>query len=544
MNKNNPIVLKSNFSIGNLSAENDDEFLFDCFVNNSFYEEATRISSSKMILSGRTGSGKSAIVRTIENENHSSTEIELLNMTMNYIANSDVINFLLAFDADLDILFKTLWKHVICIELIRLVYKLKSEQESKKFVQRLWENLHSDQTKKRALNYLKTWESKFWVDMDENIRNITQSYEKKFAHDFGLEIEKFTGSAGYARTLSGEKKAQLQRRIRNIVNGDQLSELSKVLELLKSEIGTNRGNFYILFDRLDQNWADESIKYRLISSLFDILPSFRKIDNLKVVVGIRSDVLEKTLRENKSVDFQRDKFGDILQEIRWTRDQLYNLVDSRINHLFKRQYSTRDNIGFCDVFVNRVGEVNSFDYLLSRTLMRPRDILDYVNQCIVNSDGKQSVTADIIRKSEVEYSIIRLESIYDEWRNLYPSIEIILSNLKGIKKNLQFSEFLQSNVLEKVIEKLFDSYDTHDDEIYVAILNHVNNNDEQAKIIVGKRLVVMLYRVGVVGVKQSSQHAIQWSHTQQPIIEFEDLNPEFRFQIHDTFNAALSVNQK
>ena len=64
--RSNPIVLRRDMNIGSISAENDDEFLFDCFVHHPAVGASIDTHSPGMILAGRTGSGKTAVLRRIE----------------------------------------------------------------------------------------------------------------------------------------------------------------------------------------------------------------------------------------------------------------------------------------------------------------------------------------------------------------------------------------------------------------------------------------------------------------------------------------------
>jgi hypothetical protein len=62
------------------------------------------------------------------------------------------------------------------------------------------------------------------------------------------------------------------------------------------------------------------------------LKSFRKIRDLKVVVALRSDVIERVLLESSHTGFQRERYDDYLLKIKWTKDQLWKLVETRINY--------------------------------------------------------------------------------------------------------------------------------------------------------------------------------------------------------------------
>jgi hypothetical protein len=116
--RTNPVVLRQGMTIGSGSAETDEEFLFSCFIQYPAVEECSRVQSPGMILAGRTGSGKTAILKYIRQTAEHTVEIDPIEMSMSYVSNSDALNFLHAIGADLDLLFQVLWKHVMCIEFI------------------------------------------------------------------------------------------------------------------------------------------------------------------------------------------------------------------------------------------------------------------------------------------------------------------------------------------------------------------------------------------------------------------------------------------
>ncbi len=67
-------------------------------------------------------------------------------------------------------------------------------------------------------------------------------------------------------------------------------------------------SYYILIDKLDERWVDDSIRFKMIRALIDALKQFKKIRNLKIIADLRSDVLERVVQETGDLGFQREKF--------------------------------------------------------------------------------------------------------------------------------------------------------------------------------------------------------------------------------------------
>jgi peptidyl-tRNA hydrolase len=100
-------------------------------------------------------------------------------MSLSYVSNSDTLRFVQTIGGDLDLLFLALWRHVLCIEFIRLRYGVSNEEKSRNTFQRLLDRFTKDQRKQKSLHYLREWQGKFWITMDQNIREITERYEDK-----------------------------------------------------------------------------------------------------------------------------------------------------------------------------------------------------------------------------------------------------------------------------------------------------------------------------------------------------------------------------
>jgi hypothetical protein len=530
--------------IGSIQAENDDEFLFECFVDNRALSLALDVGSHGSIIAGRTGSGKTAILRYIE-RNKKVSRIEPTEMALEYISNSDIFRFLNDIGADLDILFQTIWKHVLCIQYIRQRYNIENADKSSGWLRSIVNDFFRDDSDKKAIEYLRKWEGKFWISIDENVRHIVTSIEDQINVELALDVTKFKTKAGYGKNLSFEQKSELVSRARKVIDGSQLRELSVVLDLLKKVDNKNKWAepCYILIDNLDDRWVDENIKYKMINSLIEAIKQFRKVDKLKILVSLRMDVIERSIQENSSSGFQREKFRDYIVEIVWDEKQLKKIVDERFRYLYKRKY-TSQNVNFEDIFDCTIASENPFNYLINRTLLRPRDIIAFVNACLLQAENKIAVNSTDIKNAERNYSLDRRQALIDEWRTAFPTLEQILRVFQPGVGVLEFDKIESREFWEEIALPICSETKIGKDPIHdlaqkvfpekgTASINELLN--------FGRNVFAVLYRVGAVGVKKKDSPYEYYFHSHH-LISPDEISAGHKFKLVKMLNRAMGVN--
>lgn len=173
-------------------------------------------------------------------------------------------------------------------------FSVNSEESSRGVFGWIFDKFNHDARRKKAVTYLREWEGKFWITMDQNIKELTEKIEKAVRAELGVEIDKFEAGGHYEKRLSVDKKSEFVARVKKIINLEQLSELGSVIDLLsdvESEIDQKR--YCILVDKLDENWVDAAVRFKMIRGLVESLKAFRKIRDLKILVAARS-ILRRT----------------------------------------------------------------------------------------------------------------------------------------------------------------------------------------------------------------------------------------------------------
>jgi hypothetical protein len=539
--RTNPVVLRPGMTIGANAAEMDDEFLLNCFVHYPPVDLCINVASRGMVIDGRTGSGKTAILKFIHSKVEHSVEIDPSEMAMSYVSNSDALNFLHAIGADLDLLFQALWKHVLCIEFIRLKFSVTNETNSRSVFERLRSRFSKDDRKTRAIKYLKDWEGKFWITMDQNIKELTERVENAVKAELGAEIEKFKAGGQYEKRLSTDKKSEFVSRVRKIISSDQLAELAGVIEMLsESEAGEDMKHFYILIDKLDEHWVDVSLRFKLIRALIESLKSFRRITNLKILVALRSDVLERVVQETRDLTFQREKLDDYFVHIKWTKLLLRQLVNLRMQSLFRGRYAERV-IEFEDVFPFNVGNIDPFDYIVERTLMRPRDVIAFVNECIDVAQGNYEVTGTMIKRAESNFSRIRRDALEQEWQSAFPSIKRLLDFVGTRQKAIvTFEELCSQKEVDDIALAIYSEKKIDFDPLYEVASAYYEKDSRSAEEIV-KAIVGILYRVGAIGVKLKNGSRFMYSHLDDALLPAAQFTEDARVRIHPMLWGAFHL---
>lgn len=446
--------LGSGFNIGGDQAEAD-PLLDEAFYSSSQYETVQDHMDPRCFIVGRTGSGKSALLKVLaEDSDEKVIRIVPEDLSLPYITNLDVVQRLRTLDVDMQSFWKALWRHVLIVEVIRHRYKIDSADTKATMMQTLRERISRNPGKKQALAYLEEFEGKFWEETDVRVREITSTFTKKIEGTGGINAGLsgiFNAEAGATKTFEegNAERSELGKRYQRVVNETQLARLSKMMDVLDEDVLNSPQNFtYIVIDDLDKDWVDASLANELIMALLKTVHDLKRVKNLKVLVSLRTNIFEY-LDFGSANGGQEEKFRSLVLPISWTRQQLVELIDERLRVASERQDAERASL--VSILPHQNPKRGSaLDYLLDRTLMRPRDFISLVRECLAVSEGKNAISWDAIKRAEVQYSENRLLALRDEWKGNYPGLDRLFEKFRqvgGRMSRQQISERLDECIL-------------------------------------------------------------------------------------------------
>lgn len=543
--KPSPSKPKANFTLGGEQAEADPLLPNGFFPSGQYLTLASKTDPGCFIV-GRTGSGKSAILQQIEEENPEHTvRISPEDLSLPYITDLGVIRNLSQLDVHLDPLFIALWKHVFLVEIIKHRYKISTPVAKNNFITNLRDRIKGDRSKAAALDYLEEFEGKFWCETDERVRDITERFEKQIeaATDGSLKIPGTAGvkaKASASGSHASEIKSQQAERFQRIVNETQLPRLNKMISVLDDDILDSPQNFtFIVIDDLDRDWIDEAVANTLIRCLFRAVIDLKRVRNLKILVGLRTNIFE-ALDFGSKTGGQEEKFRSLTVKMRWSPTELETLLSERT----KAAAEALDQEGITSIksvlpATNRT-RGNPLSFILRRTLMRPRDAIAYFNECFKLSHGKPRVTWDSIHGAELPYSENRLLALRDEWKPNYPGIYDVIQAFSSTPVHLTEAD------LTKIFENIAllpMSGDFEGSDWLTPLTETIWKGDETSSWSeLYHPIIQMLFRIGFIGIK-SPQRSEAVFNSEDPTYAdlVSNVSKSVGFYVHPAYRRVLDI---
>lgn len=520
-------------SVGDIAAEYD-ELLLENFLDTGEISQLRNTSNPKSVIVGRTGAGKTALITVLERQEERVLRINPENLSMHYLTNTTIIPYLVSLDVRLDPFFQLLWRHVLVMELIRDHFKLRDEEGQKSFFRKI-QDIFGRKSERDALEYYKQWNPEFWESSDVRVRQITSAFEQKF--DSKLGITGAQASAGGA--LSEEIKQEEVQRAHRIVKEVSLETISVGMEIVKQKVLADRQKpYFIVIDDLDKKWIDSELAYSLIENLLDVVGDFAKMQNVKVLVALRDNIVEALHHRRGRQRQQREKHESLFLRLRWSPNELTELVDKRLETIMRGQHGGTVSLNTLLPETRGKKERSGLEFVLERTFKRPRDLIDFVNHCVQQAATSNSnkITWQILTDAERAYSTGRLKSLEDEWYDTYPDIGVVFRAFDGIRDGFTATEIDENRLTDILI------HGERATELgsLARIAYDMSEQGNTEREIWGA-LMPYLYRVSFVGVKVSPREPTLYSYDSGAVAT-DQLTPDSRFFIHPGLHRALHLD--
>jgi hypothetical protein len=418
--------------LGDLAAENEIIALQSYFVPTGQYNEVNRGHARLGV--GRKGSGKTAIfygVRAAHGQNRSGLLLDLKPEGHQLIKLRETILRHLTPGMQLHLL-TAFWNYLLLMEIALKI--LRSEQQP------AYRNL----ALRGAYEQVRTaYEVHAAADAEQG--------------DFSERLLALVDDV----LLRAASSSQLDQsgEITRLIYGADIRRLNDAIGAYITV--SRKEDIWLLFDNLDKGWPIFDVKPEDIALITSLLDATRKLQrqfenrslNLHAVVFLRNDIYQHLIldpadrgKDNPAILDWNDP--ETLKEMLRRRIALSTGLEDTFDELWRIFFSSH------------VAGEESFAYILSRTLMRPRELLRFVRDCINVGVNRrhQRVTEDDILHAEQAYSDDALVDVSLELKDVSPEFANAPYAFIGSQSNLAPSAvgiaLIRAGVPVAKIEKL------------------------------------------------------------------------------------------
>ena len=343
--------------IGASAAENEITSLGEYYLEIEAFRRAKR--REVRLVTGRKGSGKTAIffmLRDVVRGNKQNVVLDLKPEGYQLMKLKDAVTNLLS-KGTVEHTITAFWEYLLWLEIC---YKLlEKDQELHKRDHRLFEPYQ--RLKAAYLTDAYSSEGDFAERLKALLRDIVLAVQEKYEEQESVE-------------LTTPQITEL------VYRHDFLQLKDQIVEYLhfKQEI-------WLLFDNIDKGWAAQGVRAEDLVILRALMEATRKIerDLTKVsitahtIVFLRNDVFEHL------VDTTSDRGKETRSNVDWDDPELLReLVRRRIVRVLpEAQQGANFSTVWTSICVPIVDGEDSSQYLIDRSLMRPRSLLDLIGHC-------------------------------------------------------------------------------------------------------------------------------------------------------------------
>lgn len=323
--------------------------------------------------------------------------------------------------------------------LVRLFSKYKLQDYKGYVIESLWKYMLYTELARAAASQINS--SALWELNEPDARQLISLLEdesKAFNGEFAVRLEKVVSSL---ELLPVDESGEVFRRgISEALHSGALSKLRVALGRVLSK----KRQVILLVDNLDKSWTKTADLGQLAEFLLGLLTAANRVGDelnrgerggpttrFSSAIFLRSDIFERVLeaaREPDKLSFTRLDWED--------PELLLRVIEERYvaSHGDQSDPSTMWHKYFCP----KVRSIPTREYLTSRILQRPRDILYLVKAAVsfaVNRKHDRVEERDIL-DGEKQYSLYALDSILVENGISIPQLESVLFEFLGSNSKL------------------------------------------------------------------------------------------------------------
>jgi hypothetical protein len=339
--------------------------------------------------------------------------------------------------------------------------------------QRPFRSLVASFSRAMLLEVISEWAKKNLLHLNDLPGTLRR--ERHFVEDFDFDERVLRFVSDIMESLNSNAEKEWLKQVKRV----------REIETAMSEIREwDTWDYTLLLDRIDESWdgSDTAVIF-LMALMHACVEVSAAVGCVQPKLFLRENIFERV----REIDNEFARLETSVVSLDWSRDQLLELVERRLNLPFTTKLALRGPTW--DHFFEGPGERSRalvFEYCQER----PRDVLTYCEFAIESAQARQQerVTIEDLQSARKRFSDSRLKDLGDEYAENYPQIQLVLERFYGLGK-----EFTVPGI-EMFIQKLLV--------------------DQQVKELCGRwlfaytvpdRFMQLLYNIGFIGLKEHDE---------------------------------------
>lgn len=492
-----------NIYLGKSKAESERKHLHNYFVSTRAYRNAKDERKRKLFYIAHRGSGKSALFNQLTHELSIKKNNLIVQISPSEYSYETFTKLKHSF-YDIKASYSLAWEYTLLVQLFQEISKYFKNNP----------NIKRNRDNVKIINDF-LLKNKF-RDSQTRLELFLDFLSRIDVTKLNIEYKGFK--------VSTDGKQSPTKKLVSLYN---LVEIRKPLSALEQI--TSQHPIYIFIDELDTGWNNTKEARNFISGLISGSIRINNIEGITVFLSLRQDMYN-----NLSNAFSdTEKIRDEMEFIEWDKDSLIAIICNRVkdNPEVKEKTKHLEYVSHNEI-LSLIFEDGTFEYLLTNTLHRPREVIHFCNLAIDEfSDSYISkrlfgskINNKIIDAVGKRFSKDRYSDFCSEFNHEFPEIKSFLDNFEG-----EYREYPKDAFLHKLEECILFFDEKHVDLDWTTEYFGSAN-----------KLLIKMFQIGFIKISVSNKDSYFAYFEKQP----NNFNNVKYVKINKVFANALDCIEK
>jgi hypothetical protein len=513
-------------SFGKSIAEYEAAYLGKYFISTQAYINAKSEERRRTFYIGQRGAGKSALLNKLATEFASDGKSITINITPTHFSYELFVDRRHDY-IDVRSVYAAVWHYTLVIHMFKRVLEFFNQKPYFK-------------PNRENVTLIKNYLMKEGILESDGILDVFFRFLEKFS------TNKVSSKLVNVADSQAEKDRYLLRLLK-------LSDLMQEINALQKITDTHP--IYIFIDELDTGWDNSKEAQNFLYGLFYAVREVRKLHNVIVFVSLRSDMYNKL----SSILPDAEKMRDDIERFSWNARTLRGVIARRIITFWPNDRLKNAPL---DEAIAAVFEDEVLDYIILHSLQRPREIIQFCNDCIdelrnlsLHSITPPKINQEIVNAVEPQFSRARLDALCEEYKYQYPNLRVLLTCFENGPEFYYTENFINKleEAMLKTIEDVRALIESRAYEELEALKGYSsmeeirtlkeskifeetkNNLWLQAFLDTPKRLVELLFEIGFIKLYSQKDKAYL-AYYETSFLNIDNIS---QVKINDVFVSAL-----